>query len=897
MGGNVIGRERELEQLRAFLDVRGDSPQLLVLEGPAGIGKSTLLAAALAEATAARVLSARPTEAERDLPYVGLLDLLEPALGEVLPALPPPRRRALEAALLFADSPEEPVDGRAVGLGVRDALHELVRCEPVLVAVDDVPWLDQSSADALAVALHRISGPLRVLLTRRSSEPVTALEQSLGAATPLVMGPMSLGALHRVLHDRLGRSFSRPTLLRLHELSGGNPLYALELAQSAEPETDPLRPLAVPSSLEALFRSRLNALPPATRAALELLSVLGAPSLGLMERAGVTADELAPAVSARVVDYERSALRFTHPIFAAVVYEDLALRRPALHRRAANLAADPLSRARHLALATELPDSSVAEQLEAAAELATGRAALALAAELLEHALRLTLLGDEARSRRALRTAKAQLAAGEWQRARALLEGLRETVSAGPLRAEVLLALAETEHDDLAVPLLQEAQREAASDRDIRARVALDLAWAERFRAGFPHALEGTLSALQLLENDDLALRVDGLGQLVALASVVGDVRLPTYRAEAQRLAAQVAEPRLRAELTAVSVGRATEANELHLRSLAFHGLLQHWQERDELLAAELLWELSWVELWGGRWELAWSHAEQSRDVVVQYGVEKNQDYIATAWIAAHLGRVDVALAEAERGLVLSDEQIGFRPPLLQAAPGLVALWGGDAAAALPYLEKADAVARTLGWSAAGARPWTPDLVQSLAEVGRTGEAASVLQVWESDASRVSDDWSLARARSSRGLLLAAEGRLGESAEEFRCAVERLDAVDDVFGRARAQLVLGRVLRRERKKKASRDALQNALQAFELLGASVWAARTTSELGSIGGRTREHGLTPAERRVADLAAAGRTNREVAAELVLGERTVEGHLSRVYAKLGVRSRTELARLLR
>ena len=183
-----------------------------------------------------------------------------------------------------------------------------------------------------------------------------------------------------------------------------------------------------------------------------------------------------------------------------------------------------------------------------------------------------------------------------------------------------------------------------------------------------------------------------------------------------------------------------------------------------------------------------------------------------------------------------------------------------------------------------------------LLELGRIDDAVRVLGVWEADAARLGREWVLAHATRCRGLVAAAQGNVAQAALLLERAVAQHEDVGDPFGRARALLALGIVHRRERQKRAARDAIRGALSGFEELGAATWVEKARDELGSIGGRTREDGLTAAERRVAALVAEGRTNREVAAALFLGERTVASHLTHIYAKLGVRSRTELARRL-
>ena len=465
----------------------------------------------------------------------------------------------------------------------------------------------------------------------------------------------------------------------------------------------------------------------------------------------------------------------------------------------------------------------------------------------------------------------------------------------GPLRAEALLLHAEFEHDDLSVPVLAEALREASSHPALQARIHIRLAWAERFRKGFAAALDGTRVALELADRlDDDVLRLEALVRLRVLGGIVGDAETSAYAARARDIATTAGDARLLREVNVVVYGGFVDSGSVDERRAVLENVYREWHERDELFIAEVLWELSWIELWGGRWELAAEYAARARGVRVQYGVERNQDYIPIAWIAAHRGQLELAREEAERALELCEEQIGFHPPLLQAVPGLVALWVGDAATAADLLGKADRQAVALGWGAPDARPWTADYAEALLELGRVDEAVRVIDLWEADARRLRRDRVLAQVTRCRGLVAAGRGTVDEAVSLLEQAVARHDEVGDGFGKARALLALGIVLRRARQKRSAREAIQAAHGAFAELGAATWVEKARDELGRIGGRTREEELTAAERRVAVLVAAGRTNREVAAQLFLGERTVAGHLTRIYAKVGVRSRTELAR---
>jgi DNA-binding CsgD family transcriptional regulator len=901
----IVGREKDRAALQDFIRDAERQAAALVLEGEAGIGKSTLWLAALMSARerGLLVLSCRPAEAERSLTNAALGDLLDEVLDDVLPALSPPRRRALEVALLRGDVSEGSVDRRAVAVAVRDVLQLLSEQQPILVAVDDVQWLDASSSNALAFALRRLAAsPVLTLLARRvveGAEP-SQLEQALGAerVQRLLVGPLSVGALHRLLHDRLGRPFARQTLLRVHERSGGNPFFALEVARALDVDVDPLEPLPVPETLDELVRARIAGLPQATRDALALASALGAPPESLLERAGVTAEALAPAVAAHMIERKNGAIRFTHPLLSSALYRDLGERRPSVHRRIAEIVEDPALRARHLALSSDAPDAEVCAVLDEAATLAAERGASDLAAELAEHAVRLTPSDERGeRRRRALAAARAQHAAGEWTRARTIVTALLEESDSGPLRAEALVLLAELEGLDRATRLLEEALREARSQPALEAHIHSRLAWTTRFKKGFGGALEHARTALELADGlDDDLLRIRALTILTFLGSAVGDADAPAHARRAHELATAVGDAELLRDTTMTLANVLEPEGNNAGRALLEHEL-EAWQERDELAAAEVLDGLSWLELWGGCWQLAADHAARSLEISVQYGLDVPWNHLPIAVIAAHRGQLELARAHSELALRLGEEQIGLHTPVHLATLGIVALRSGDALTAVEWFGESAAQTSRLGWREAGHRWWIPDHVEALLELGRLDEAVRILDAWEADAARLGHERMLAHATRCRGLLAAAQGAVDRAACLLEAAAAKHESAGDLFGRARALLALGVVRRRQRQKRAARDAIGEALAGFEQLGAATWIEKARAELGRIGGRTRTEGLTAAERRVAALVAEGRTNREVAAALFLGERTVETHLTHVYAKLGVRSRAELARTFR
>lgn len=896
---DIVARDAEIAAVRAFVERTDEESGALVLEGEAGVGKSTLWLAAVKHARACRVsvLSARPAEAERGLAHNGLGDLFDNVLDDLLPALSQPRRRALETALLREEPSDESVDQRALAVAVRDALHLLGERSRLLVAIDDAQWLDAATSSALAFALRRLEGgSVRLLLARRL-EP-TELERALGAerVERVHVGPLSVGALHRLLHDRLGKAFARQTLLRIHERSGGNPFFALELGRTLEADISPLDPFPVPETVDELLRARLAGLPDGTRDALGVASALGAPPVSLLERMGVAVDALEPAVDAHVIEREGGTIRFTHPLLSSVLYNNLGGRRRKVHERIAAVADDRVMRARHLALAADGPDAATAAMLDDAARIAETRGASASAAELAEAALRLTPIQDaHDRRRRALAAAGAHRVAGEWMRARAIAEGLLEDPGIGELRADVLLLLAELEKLDRAVALLEEALQESTSRPALQASIQCKLAWAARFAEGFDVAFEHARRSLELAEEvGDDALRVPALVMMAFLGSPVGDPQSFSYAHRAHEIAIANGSPSLiqRARLALPEVlGGSRDA--AAARAL-LESVYEESSERDELMAAEALNGLAWVELWAQRWELAADFAERAYDLSTQYGLEVPWAHLPIAMAAAYRGQLELARAHSERSLQLGEEQFGQHTPVHLGTLGFVAMQGGDPEVALRWFAEAEAVTTRLGWRSAAHRWWVGDQVEALLAVGRVDEAVRVLDAWEGER-MPGEERTPAHVTRCRGLVAAARGDVGEAGALLEAAVSQHDRIGDAFGRGRALLALGVVRRRRRKKRSAREAIEAALADFEQLGAATWSERARAELGRIGGRTRERGLTPAERRVAALVAEGRTNREVAAALFLGERTVETHLTHVYAKLGVRSRAELARV--
>ncbi len=455
----VVGRDDELGSIQGFLAEVEQGPAALVLSGDAGIGKTILWEAGVegARERFGRVLSHRSVEAEASLAFGGLSDLLEPVLEEVAGDLPPLRRQALEVALLLVAPGDEPPDPRAIGLAFLDVLRLLAERGPVVVALDDLQWLDSSSALVVPLALRRLRDErVGLLATLRTGPELGApfeLERSFAneRLKRLSLSPLSLGALHNLLRERLELELTRPELVRVLETSGGNPFFAVELGRElvrtgARPTAG--QALRVPESLHELLGGRLARLPAESGDLLVYAAALARPTVQLVAAAHGDGDDvveaLDPAVQENVIELDDSRVRFAHPLLASICYEQAPLRkRRAVHRALAGAVTDPEERARHLALAAEGPDADAASELDSAAELAAARGATAAAAELSELAAALSPEPELARLRH-LRAADFHRLAGAQERAAAILEQLLAEVPSGVERADVLFALAST---------------------------------------------------------------------------------------------------------------------------------------------------------------------------------------------------------------------------------------------------------------------------------------------------------------------------------------------------------------------------------------------------------------------------------------------------------------------
>jgi DNA-binding CsgD family transcriptional regulator len=899
---HVVGRESEVALLDQFFAV--DVAAALVLTGGPGAGKTTLWEAGrgVARQHGLRVLSARPSDAETGLSFAALADLLDEVDLGALAAVPAPQLRSLEVALLRAEPEGAPPESLAISAGFLNALRALAYHQPLLVAVDDVQWLDPSSSDVLVFAARRLSGhPIRFLLARRPGDP-SGLEQVLEplGLEQVEVGALSLGATRRLLSERLGLALSRRVLRQVFETGQGNPLFVLELgrmlAERGVPEIGTEIP--VPDRVEDLLGLRVAGLRGPTRKLLLAVALSG--DLRVSQLAAI-ADLVAldDAVEAGLLLVDGDRVRPSHPLLAAAAKSrSRAAERRALHLELAGAVTDEELRARHLALATEAPDAELATTLEAAAGAASMRGAWQQALELAQHALRLTPPGSAERPDRLLALALYLAVAGEKQRLTELLSAELDSLPSGAARVRAYLLLpggVVRSNEDIRRSL-ELALAESRSDPALRASVLGEMATNEAVTrvARIHEAEEWALEALPASRQagaDSERPALYALGWARSLRGRPIDDICERFHA------ASPAESYILASPERVAGQRLVWRGDIDRARTVLTGLLALADERGELISYALQrLHVCELELRIGDWEAAarlleeW--AEFDRELLNWPMYER-----CRALLAAGRGLP----AEAEQWAIEAigrSEAVGVRWDWLEAlrARGIGALLAHEPGTAAESLRAVWAHTRHEGVDEPGAFPVAPDLVEALAELGELGEAQAVTDRLRELAEQQEHPWGLATAKRCAALLRLASPVYDEAAAQG--LAEAAAAYGDLglrFDRARSLLVLGRAQRRHRKWAAARRSLEQAAVAFDEIGSVGWAEQARSELGRIGARRpRPAGeLTPTEQRVVELAAEGRSNKEIAATLFVTVHTVEVHLSHAYAKLGVHSRGQLA----
>jgi DNA-binding CsgD family transcriptional regulator len=915
----VVGRDAELAVVEEFLALASDATCTLVIEGEPGIGKTTLWQEAVrrADERGMRVLSSRPGPSETRLTFVGLGDFLTAVDADILGELPAPLERALAVALLRSD-PKGPAPAqRAVATAFLSALRLLSRASPVVVAVDDLQWLDASSKRVLEFAMRRLaSEPVGFLGTVRLdgfSERTVAQEW----VRRTRLRPLTLAALHEILTDELGRTFPRPTLVRIERTSSGNPFFALELARALVERGEPLRgsgPLPVPDDLMELIAGRLRRLSASTRAALLVAAALPQPTLDELDR-----DAIERAEDAGVVRVDpQSRVHFTHPLLAMSVYGSATeSARRSVHGELAQHVVDPEERARHLALAAEVPDEAVARALADAAQAARDRGAADAAIELLELACDLTPSDrEDAVYPRRLELGRYLAEAGDPERAGSVLRDVAENAQPSSLRARALLLLAfgsETSSaGEAATDLCELALGQAGDDVDLRTEI---LAAASRM---YDFDVEKKVSYAQ--KAMELAERRGASPQLRAYALLAfAEAEFFAGRGLAHEAFDRAAE----LESEAASAGGLRPARATHrvhhysdIRpSARLLGILRIYADEldaardefeaerevalehgDEVQLGRTLIRLAVIELRAGHWDLADRHLHETSSVL-----ERTKQDALRRWMLATSaslqtvrGNVDDARGAGEDALALATEagahwQIGE----CHAALGLLELSLDDVAAAAVHFDRASAINDHIGPEEPRLLRFRADRIETLVALGELDRAASALGRLEQQGQATRSAWALATAARCRGLVCSAAGDLDGAARSLERALVEHERLPIPFELGRTLLAKGRVHRRRNERRLAKDMLARSVAVFERLGSPLWSEKAYTEMRRLGlrrGATDE--LTPTEETVASLAASGLRNREIAERIFISPKTVEANLSRVYRKLGIHSRAEL-----
>jgi DNA-binding CsgD family transcriptional regulator len=906
----IRGRDDVLEKLRVLLEDVREDPVAILLEGVAGIGKTAVwtVGVGMAEAHGYRVLRSRPVRAEARLAFAGLGDLLAAVDEAELASLPRAQGDAIDAALLRSD--RATADHRAVAVAVAGLLHAMAVVRPVIVAIDDVQWLDAPTRRVLEFVARRLDrAQVGFLLAQRRELDTPAAGRS-GMQRVfenlrherISLGPLMADDLVQVLRSEPEIDLPKLTLDQVVQASGGNPLYALEFARGLRGEhvLAPGEPLPIPDSLRGVVRQRLQPLDPGTRQALLLLALLARPHADVVARALTHAGaSLHMAREAGLVEDDGEDVRFTHPLLASAVIDEAdSDDRRAAHRHLAEVVDDVEARARHLALSADGDDEIVASELEAAAKAARARGAPEAAAEMLELAASLTPASRlEERHRLTIAAAEDLFDAGEVRHVRELLEGLVAVLEPGPPRAQALSLLASVRFTS-----------DSASDAYVLAEQALTEA---QGNAGLTMSLE-FIAALTLITIGDHNLAREHLASAREIACQLAI----TEAIEATRVFELMFKSPLDTDYDAwVDIEHVTlpgGKDYFRANRLIWEGALDEARVvleamRTDVLAAGddaslpvVLQMLMRLETWSGHLDRARTYGAEGVAITEVTGRDALRAVVLSVSFHAHALQDPEAEVRAAitRGIALAERTGALSViPDMQWAHGVLDLSTGAVESAASRLGDGRERMLAMGVDHPGALRFLVDEVDALLACGRLDEAECRLALFPTSGRAGEVPWIRAAHARARGLVAASRGAPEAAVEQLTLALEVLETTPMRLDLARTLLADGRVRRRSKQWGSARRSLTEALVLFEEMGAPHWAAAARAELGRVGGRPPSGDeLTAIEQRVAALVATGRTNREVADELFLSPQTVAWHLRRIYRKLGVRNRVELGAIV-
>lgn len=899
-------------RVAGFLGSAASAPTALVIEGDAGIGKTTLWLRQLelAGERGFRVLTARVGQAESVMAFAALADLLGDVEDDCFASLPALQKLALDRVLLRAGNDGPPTDQRTVAAGFVSVLHTLAERSPVLIAIDDAQWLDRSSRAAVEFAVRRLRGPFGVLVTERCApgEGTTAgwlrLERPDGLQRVSVR-PMTTGQLHSLISERLGRTLARPSVLRIAEVSGGNPFFALELAHSIS-DGPTAGEASLPATLTEVVRRRIGMLDDSTRSLLLSVACVAAPTVDLLARAHAsTAAEVAARLetveSTGIVTVDGNRVRFTHPLLASGVYTDAGpTARRAMHRTMGALETQPELKARHLALASASGDEEIFTALDQAADSARARGAPAAAAELVD--LAIGLGGDNPLRR--MKSAENHFLAGDTAKAAAVL-GQVDSMEPAILRALASSLLAtvrmyENEHTE-AVALLRGALDDGAGNVPVLVQVLLRLSFALNSIGELDDARRHVRDAVKLAEE----LGIPG----IISAALAWSVHVKFQCGDG------LDEPSLQRALElydpAFDVPIIFRAPFVHALAMSWTGRLeQAHHELTEVRAVcvergaesdmmAIAGFLAINHLWWGQLAAAEAEAAEAVERAEQLGGDDVLIIPMTvrSALAAYAGRVDDARTDARWVLgAIANRQASH----IADWPGMTLCFLeeslGNHREALEALDvkfldtdQMPATEMMYAWH-------LPDVIEAMVGVGRLDEAEYLTGALEQNGLEHRRPWMRAVGARCRAMLLAARGEVAAAEQSAHRAMAEHESLPMPFETARTQLLLGQLQRRLRQKQSAATNLNQALRTFQALGTPLWAQRAQAELARAVVAPAEDlsQLTPSEQRVAEMAAAGATNKDIAAAMFISAKTVEHNLTRIYRKLGISSRAELGR---
>jgi DNA-binding CsgD family transcriptional regulator len=902
MPHRIVGREAEQSRIIEWLTSPTLGASANVLTGPAGAGKTALWDWTVGEA-AGLVLVSRAGIAEAHLPWVCLADLLSTVPADQIDALPAPQRHALRVVMLL-DAGDETVDARAVGTGVWTLLGRLCGHQPVLVALDDLPHVDPESAAALAFALRRLpdAAAIRVIGTSRADGPPwTPLDGiDAGQLIRLDIGPLTVAATYDLLYGRLGVRFPRPMLLRVHETSGGNPLYALELARALDRMDSPPAPglpLPVPAGLDALIGDRIRSQPTQVRTL-----VASAAAAWRLAEPSVDTGVLAAATDAGLVVADVAidgarVIRAAHPLIGAAAYASLtAGDRQALHERLAAVSGDPVERARHTALAGTTARGDVARILDAGVLAALASGTPEIAVEL--GRLAVDRSDDAEKAERLDRLAQALSRAGDAQGAVVAARAAADATPVGPARAIRQVRLAEhtyveSGHNGV-LELLKAALEEAAGDPAATADVLVTLTmYTLDIETAVGYA-NRAVSLLEQLDEPDPGILVTALGMAAGMRFRAGGGL--DHEAFERIIEIERVRPRRRLadRVDAAYAALLKYADHLTDAEARLLALLEEAEGSGDLEAvAYVLGHLPQIALWQGRLSDAQAYAERHLVIAEQAGMMVASTARYNLGVAlAYRGRHDDAvtlltMTMQEKNASDWDLQRGL------GGLGYTALSSGDAALAVEHLTEWHTLLRAMNFREPGYSRSHLDFVEALVATGRIAQAEEFIDELDDQVLTSGRRSAAAIATTGRALIQACRGDIDSAAGTIQDALAYYETSPFRFDQARTCLIAGRIAWRARARRMARDLVASATDDFTAFGATAWAERGASELARMNLRAAAPAqLTETERRIADLAARGMTNRAIAEELFLATKTVEANIARAYRKLGIRSRAEL-----